>query len=167
MVMTHGFYTKGCYVLILLLVFGCSDSQQAITAKNEAPAKVEIPLLDVFKSPTCGCCVKWVDHIEDNGFNAKTHHPADLNQLKQKLGIATKFQSCHTGVSKEGYVFEGHIPAEVMQRFLAEKPEGALGLSVPGMPLGSPGMEMGDRRDSYDVLLLMKDGTASVYQRIR
>ena len=155
----------GC-VLLLLLVLGCSEDKQGVSAKKLAEPIVETPVLDVFKSPTCGCCGKWISHIEENGFVATTYHPDNLNLVKQKLGIAAEFQSCHTGVSKEGYVFEGHIPADVMQRFLAEKPKGALGLAVPGMPMGSPGMEMGERRDSYDVLLLMKDGTASVYQHI-
>ena len=166
MVVSRLFCKRIGYALLLLLALGCSEEQQVESAKKIAQPIAEAPVLDVFKSPTCGCCGKWVSHIEENGLVAKTYHPDNLNLVKQKLGIAAEFQSCHTGVSKEGYVFEGHIPADVMQRFLAEKPKGALGLAVPGMPMGSPGMEMGDRRDSYDVLLLMKDGTASIYQHI-
>ena len=166
MVVSRLFCKRIGYALLLLLALGCSEEQQVESAKKIAQPIAEAPVLDVFKSPTCGCCGKWVSHIEENGLVAKTYHPDNLNLVKQKLGIAAEFQSCHTGVSKEGYVFEGHIPADVMQRFLAEKPKGALGLAVPGMPMGSPGMEMGERRDSYDVLLLMKDGTASVYQHI-
>jgi hypothetical protein len=151
---------------IVLLIFtsitACSDNTPAV----QAP-KVQDVMLDVFKSPTCECCGRWVSYIDDKGFDAKTHHPADLNAVKRKLGIAPQYQSCHTGVSKEGYVFEGHIPAGVMQKFLAEKPKNALGLAVPGMPIGSPGMEMGDRYDDYDVLQLNKDGSSSVYARIR
>jgi len=167
MVVSRLFCKRVVCVLLLLLAFGCSEDKQGAPAKKLAEPVAETPVLDVFKSPTCGCCGKWVSHIEENGLVAKTYHPDNLNVVKQKLGIAAEFQSCHTGVSKDGYVFEGHIPADVMQRFLAEKPKGALGLAVPGMPMGSPGMEMGDRRDSYDVLLLMKDGTASVYQHIK
>ncbi|MEW5056921.1 MAG: DUF411 domain-containing protein [Cycloclasticus sp.] len=159
-------YKTICYALLLLLVLACSDEQQAEPMKTTTPPLTEKRVLDVFKSPTCGCCGKWISHIEDHGVGATIHHPDNLNLVKQKLGIAPVFQSCHTAVSKDGYVFEGHIPAAIMQRFLSEKPKGALGLAVPGMPAGSPGMEMADRRDSYDVLLLMKDGTASVYQHI-
>jgi len=156
----------GC-VLLLLLVLGCSEETQLTAEKKQVqPIAAKADVFDVFKSPTCGCCGKWVSHIEANGLETKTYHPADLNRVKQKLGIAPPFQSCHTAVSKDGYVFEGHIPAKIMQRFLTERPKGALGLAVPGMPVGSPGMEMGDRRDSYDVLLLMKNGSARVYQHV-
>ena len=161
------FYMKVCFGLLLVLAFGCADDGQGTSTKKEAQATIEAPVLDVFKSPTCGCCGKWVSHIEESGLETKTYHPDDLTAVKQRLGITPRLQSCHTAVSKDGYVFEGHIPASVMQRFLAEKPKGALGLAVPGMPVGSPGMEMGSRRDSYDVLLLMKDGTTSVYQHIK
>jgi hypothetical protein len=157
----------GLIIFFMMAVVACSDNE-ANVEKTVAPVKVVSNVeLDVFKSPTCDCCGLWVSHIEANKFVATTHHPADLNRIKYKLGIAPQYQSCHTGVSKEGYVFEGHVPANIMQRFLAEKPEGALGLAVPGMPIGSPGMEMGDQRDDYDVLLLKKDGSAEVYERIR
>lgn len=145
----------------------CSDSANTESKKATVAETTELVQLDVFKSPSCGCCGRWVDHIESNGFDTITHHPNDLNEVKSKLGVTPKYQSCHTAVSKEGYVFEGHIPADVMQRFLAEKPDNALGLAVPGMPVGSPGMEMGNKRDDYDVLLLKKDGSSSVYERIR
>ncbi|MEH6503605.1 MAG: DUF411 domain-containing protein [Cycloclasticus sp.] len=154
-------------LLMMLSLAACSDNTAVESQKAENIKPVELVKLDVYKSPTCGCCVKWIDHIAANGFDAKKHHPADLNAVKQQFAIAPQYQSCHTGVSKEGYVFEGHVPADIMQRFLAEKPEGALGLAVPGMPVGSPGMEMGDRRDDYDVLLLKKDGGSEVYARIR
>lgn len=159
-------YKTICYALLLHLVLACSDEQQAAAIKETTPPPTEAQVLDVFKSATCGCCGKWVSHIEEHGFSAIIHHPDNLNRVKQKLGIAPVFQSCHTAVTKDGYVFEGHIPAAIMQRFLNEKPPAALGLAVPEMPVGSPGMEMGDRHESYDVLLLMKDGPAKVYQHI-
>lgn len=90
----------------------------------------------------------------------------DLNPIKEKYGISPSHQSCHTGVAG-GYIFEGHIPAPIIQQFLSEKPGNAIGLSVPGMPIGSPGMEMGDRIDDYDVIMIKKDGSSEVYQRIR
>ncbi|ORU94711.1 MAG: metal-binding protein [Cycloclasticus sp. symbiont of Bathymodiolus heckerae] len=150
-------------VLLAVSVMACSADEAAAEKKIVA----DIVKLDVFKSPTCECCGRWVTHVDSLGFKGTTHHPTDLNGVKVELGIAPQYQSCHTGVSKEGYVFEGHIPAKIMQRFLSEKPEGALGLAVPGMPMGSPGMEMGNRYDNYDVLLLKKDGTSQVYERIR
>ena len=91
---------------------------------------------------------------------------ANLNKLKSDKGISPRYQSCHTAVSKDGYVFEGHIPADIIQRFLANPPPNAIGLAVPGMPAGSPGMEMGSRHDEYDVFLLSKDGGDVVYEHI-
>jgi hypothetical protein len=122
--------------------------------------------LDVYKSETCPCCEKWILNLESKGFLATAHHPADLHQEKVKRGIAPRYHSCHTAVSADGYVFEGHIPASVIQRFLTEKPKGAIGLAVPGMPMGSPGMEMGNHFNPYDVLLLKADGSSAVYAQI-
>ncbi|MDP1930643.1 MAG: DUF411 domain-containing protein [Gammaproteobacteria bacterium] len=124
------------------------------------------PLLSVLKDPSCGCCALWVDHITERGFAAQISHPSDLNREKLERGIAPQYQSCHTAVSSEGYVFEGHVPANLIQRFLDDKPENAIGLAVPGMPLGSPGMELGEQFQPYDVLLLKTDGSAEVYARV-
>lgn len=121
----------------------------------------------VYKSPTCGCCAAWVDHLGAHGIGSQIEHPADLNAIKERYQIALRYQSCHTAVSPEGYVFEGHIPADVIQRFLKEKPADARGLAVPGMPLGSPGMEMGDQFTPYDVYLLKQDGSVAVYAHIK
>jgi hypothetical protein len=122
--------------------------------------------LDVYKSPTCGCCEKWITHLESHGLKSSVHHPDDLNTVKDRYRISPRYQSCHTAVSPDGYVFEGHIPAAIIHRFLGEKPEGAIGLAVPGMPVGSPGMEMGEQFTPYDVFLLKKDGSSEVYIRI-
>src|SRR5690606_31887619 len=94
--------------------------------------------LTVYKSPTCGCCGEWVEHVEAAGFQSSTEHPEDLSGLKDKLGVPQNLRSCHTAVSKQGYVFEGHIPARYIQAFLANPPKDSLGLTVPGMPVGSP-----------------------------
>lgn len=104
--------------------------------------------------------------MDVNGFRSTIHHPEDLNAVKQKFGIAPQYQSCHTGVSSDGFIFEGHIPARLIKKFLAEKPAGAIGLAVPGMPIGSPGMEMGERITPYNVLQLNKDGSTSVYAQV-
>jgi hypothetical protein len=121
------------------------------------------PVMDVYKSPTCQCCEKWIDHVHAQGFRTSVLHPADLDTTKDKLGVLPAYRSCHTAVTKDGYVFEGHVPAKFIRQFLAEKPEGAIGLAVPGMPAGSPGMEVGDTFMPYEVLLLKMDGSASRY----
>ena len=150
--------------LLLSSVVACSDKASLTTASNSVSD--ETVSLDVYKSRTCGCCKKWVSHIEDFGFESEVHHPANLNKIKSDKGIAPRYQSCHTAVSNDGYVFEGHIPGPIIQHFLAAPPKDAIGLAVPGMPVGSPGMEVGDRFDPYDVLLLKKDGSSEVYQHI-
>ncbi len=122
---------------------------------------------DTYKSPQCGCCADWVTHMQEAGFSMRVNENADLNSIKEQLGIQPRLQSCHTAVhAASNSVFEGHIPASLIRRYLAEQPAGARGLAVPGMPVGSPGMEIGDRRDSYDVLLIMEDGSTPVYTRI-
>ena len=121
--------------------------------------------LEVWKDPNCGCCKEWVTHLEANGFKVKVHDTGN-SAMRTKLGIDRKYGSCHTA-QVGGYAIEGHVPAKDIRRLLTEKPQ-AVGLAVPGMPVGSPGMDgaiYGDRKDSYAVMLLAKDGGASVYQR--
>lgn len=159
------------FTLALLLLFaavGCNKSQNTATENSPtpSPSSASSVALEVYKSPTCGCCEDWITHANSNGFTSTIHHPENLDQIKQQFGIAPKYQSCHTGVSSDGFIFEGHVPARLMKKFLAEKPRDAIGLAVPGMPIGSPGMEMDDRITPYDVLLLHKDGTSSVYERV-
>ena len=148
-------------ILSLICITSCNDASN--TPVQKAPDPI---VLEVYKSPTCGCCELWVEHADANGFKSQVHHPDDLNTIKDKFGIAPEYQSCHTAVSPDGYIFEGHIPARLVKQFLNEKPAGAIGLAVPGMPLGSPGMEVGDRITPYDVVLLRKDGNHSVYARV-
>ena len=119
--------------------------------------------MTVYKSPTCGCCSKWIKHMEDNGFSIKAVDVTDVNQVKQYYGISPGLGSCHTALV-DGYVIEGHVPADDVKRLLAEKPD-LLGLSVPGMPVGSPGMEMGDRVDSYSVMAIDKNGETRVFNQ--
>ena len=121
----------------------------------------------VHKTPTCGCCKKWVDHMEDNGFSVTTEDHQSLAMIKDDLKIQPKFRSCHTGVSQEGYFFEGHVPSRYVLQFLSESNPDAIGLSVPGMPLGSPGMEVDNRFTPYDVLIHFQDGTSKVYAQVR
>ncbi len=122
--------------------------------------------LEVYKTPTCGCCVSWIKHLEAHNFKTEVYHPDNINALKQEKGIKRQFQSCHTGVSKSGYVFEGHIPARFINEFLVSPPHNSIGLSVPGMPVGSPGMEVDDKFLPYKVLTLMKDGSIEVFKEV-
>ena len=128
-------------------------------------AWAESPVVQVAKSPQCGCCGAWVEHLRAAGFETEVRdvEQAALDVLKAELGIAPEHASCHTA-TVEGYVVEGHVPAEDIRRLLAERPE-AHGLAVPGMPVGSPGMEMGDSREPYDTLLIGTNGEASVFAR--
>ncbi len=111
----------------------------------------------VYKSPTCGCCAKWVNHMRQAGFEVTVNDTSDLDAVKQQYGVPYGMGSCHTAVV-DGYVIEGHVPATDVKRFLLEKPDAA-GLAVPGMPIGSPGMEQGDYRERYAVLLFGEKGT--------
>ena len=103
--------------------------------------------------------------MESSGFEITVKNRQNLNAVKQEFGIEPRHQSCHTGEA-HGYVFEGHIPATIIKQFLDERPPHAVGLAVPGMPIGSPGMEMGSRFDPYDIILLKKDGSSAVYAHI-
>lgn len=119
--------------------------------------------LDVYKSPTCGCCTQWMDHLGEKGFTSAGHHPDQLGEFKRQLGVPARYGSCHTAVSKAGFVFEGHVPARYITQFLNDPPAEARGLTVPAMPIGSPGMEYNNQFMRYDVLLLKKDGSVEVY----
>lgn len=118
----------------------------------------------VYKSPTCGCCNKWITHLEQNGFKVKSEDMRNVTPKKIEFGITPQNASCHTAVIN-GYVVEGHVPAKDIKRLLKEKPKNIKGLTVPGMPIGSPGMEQGDRKDPYNVMAIGKDGRTSVYSR--
>lgn len=130
------------------------------TAALAQPAK---PLVEVWKDPNCGCCKDWVAHLEANGFTVRVFDTGNT-AARKRLGMPDQLGSCHTA-RVQGYVIEGHVPAKDMQRLLADKPQ-ALGLSVPRMPVGSPGMdgpEYGGRKDPYDVLLVQRDGSTRIY----
>lgn len=115
-----------------------------------------------FRTPTCGCCGLWIDHAQNHHFVIEDHQQPDLTALKAEYRITPELASCHTTVA-QGYVFEGHIPPADIVNFLANPPADVVGLTVPGMPIGSPGMEMGDRQQPYQVLALHKDGSTSVF----
>jgi len=154
-------HKKYLSLLIFTLALSAESSQLNTQMTN--------PLMEliVHKTPTCGCCKMWVNHMENNGFAINTQDHQSLLKIKDNLKIEPQFRSCHTAVSSEGYFFEGHIPGKYISKFLKENNPKAIGLSVPGMPLGSPGMEVEGRFTPYDVLIHFRDGTTKVYAEVR
>lgn len=139
----------GGLAMTLSIVSGLLVTQQSVAAD-----------VVVYKSPTCGCCTDWVAHMRDAGFSVDVEDRRDLAPIKAGMDIPRQLQSCHTARVGD-YIVEGHVPADLVERLLREKPD-IKGLAVPGMPMGSPGME-GPRKDPYDVLALGKDGRVRVY----
>lgn len=144
-----------------ILIFTLLVLSTALGAACSRAAPTGAPIVTVYKSPTCQCCSKWVEHLRASGFAVEPHNETAMNPLKTRLGVSQPLWSCHTAVVGD-YVIEGHVPAEDIRRLLAEKPKGR-GLAVPGMPIGSPGMEAGERRDPYDVVLFDESGHAEVF----
>jgi hypothetical protein len=127
---------------------------------GQAAAPADGPLVVVYKTPTCGCCRKWVDHMQANGFRVEVHDVPNTAPKRAEWGVPESLGSCHTA-KVEGYALEGHVSADDVKRLLAEKPQVA-GIAAPGMPMGSPGME-GPVKDRYDVVAFTKDGQTSVF----
>ena len=128
-----------------------------------AQAVAEATPIDVKKTNGCGCCLAWMDHLEENGFapSGQDMFAGLLVRFKLDSGVPQRMVSCHTGLI-DGYVIEGHVPADDIRRLLSERPD-AVGLAVPGMPLGSPGMDQSRWREAYDVFLINNDGTTEVF----
>lgn len=136
----------------------------ALAGAVAAQQKPAAPLVEVFKSPTCGCCGNWVKHMQANGFIVRTTDMNDLTQIKKSRGVPAAVESCHTAVVN-GYVVEGHVPAADVHRLLKEKPAIA-GIAVGGMPLGSPGMDFpGTKAQPYNVMAFDKNGATRVFAR--
>ena len=134
-------------------------SMSNASAQRQAP---QGPLVQVYKSPTCGCCANWVKHLQDNGFATRVVEMADLGDIKAKNNVPGPAQSCHTA-TVDGYVIEGHVPAADVKRLLKDRPA-VLGLAVPGMPIGSPGMEVpGAKAAAYNVMSFDRKGQLTVY----
>jgi hypothetical protein len=135
---------------------------RTLTLTLLATAAFAAPIpIHVYKTPTCGCCSKWVDHMRASGFQPSVKDVPSTVEYRRARGIPDKLQSCHTAIVG-AYTVEGHVPAADVHRLLKEKPK-AKGIAVPGMPLGSPGME-GPRRDAYSVFLVLNDGTTKVFR---
>lgn len=146
-----------------LLVHGTARAANGTPATATATATATA--IEVWKDPQCGCCKDWVDHMQANGFQVTVHESGNA-AVRARLGLPQKLGSCHTALVG-GYLLEGHVPASDVRRLLRDKPQ-ALGLAVPGMPVGSPGMDgaiYGGRKDPYDVLLVARDGSTTVFSR--
>jgi hypothetical protein len=128
---------------------------------GSSAASADPSAITVYRSPSCGCCKAWIDHLKTNGFRVEDIVTADVGAKKDELGLPTQLASCHTAVV-DGYVIEGHVPANDIKQLLKQKPAIA-GLAVPGMPAGSPGMEAGGQQDPFDVIAFDRGGKMSTF----
>lgn len=123
--------------------------------------RAALPEIEVYKTSTCGCCGEWIEHLRAEGFKVRAIDVPETAPYRTRFGVAARYGSCHTA-TVQGYALEGHVPAREIRRLLREQPL-AVGLAVPGMPAGSPGMEQGSSAEPFDVLLLTANGAASTY----
>jgi hypothetical protein len=146
----------------LFLISGLALAGMVVVSPSDnLPAQG--PAMTVYKTPTCGCCAKWVDHMKAAGFKVQVQDMDDLTEIKQASGVPIPIRTCHTAVVGN-YVVEGHVPADLVKKMLNEKPKMA-GIAVPGMPIGSPGMESGSEKQPHDVILFDKSGKTTVYAK--
>lgn len=148
----------------LLLTAPALLAAATLPAWAATPSAKDLPVLQVWKDPSCGCCKDWISYLQRDGFQVQVFETGNT-AVRKRLGLPQQYASCHTALIA-GYVVEGHVNAREIRRLLTEKPK-AIGLSVPGMPVGSPGMdgpEYGGRQDPYDVVLVLPDGNGRVYQ---
>jgi hypothetical protein len=144
----------------LLALIMLTGSIGVVASYMLIPGKAVAADVVVYKSPTCGCCRKWVSHMRENGFSVEVHEQYNVTPIKDQYGVPKRLRSCHTA-KVGGYVIEGHVPADVVKQLLEGKPVIA-GVAVPGMPMGSPGME-GHRKDAYDVIGFSENGKTGVF----
>lgn len=137
----------------VILLFSASSASLVLAAEKDK--------VDVYKSPACGCCSQWVDHMKKSGFAVEVHNVRNVTPFREKHGVPESMASCHTALVG-GYAIEGHVPAADVKRLLREKPK-ATGIAVPGMAIGSPGMEQGSSKDAYNVVLFDSSGRTKVY----
>jgi len=138
----------------ILLAFSMASQGEETVSNKE---------ITVYRSPTCGCCGKWIEHVAQNRFIIKDIISNDMSAIKKKYGVPANLASCHTAIV-DGYVVEGHVPAADIEKMLETKPN-IVGISAPGMPMGSPGMEMGGRADDFDVVSFDKAGHVEVFAK--
>lgn len=147
-------------IIIGLLITGCSVAQAPASVAQVALASE----ITVFRSPTCGCCELWGDHMRDAGFQVSDRITEEMTAVKDHYGVPESLRSCHTTVV-DGYIIEGHVPAADVARLLTEQPPEIAGLAAPGMPVGSPGMESGSKVDPYTVFAFDKTGRAIPFSK--
>lgn len=153
--------TRRAWVATLAQSFGAGFALSALLPLS-ARAAVAPVTLTVYKDPSCGCCTKWVEHLRASGMHPDVRDRSDMDALKNSLGVPVALRSCHTAVAGR-YVIEGHVPAADVKRLLATAPRGVIGIAVPGMPAGAPGMEVPGRSDRYDVIAFAADGTTKLF----
>lgn len=156
-----GLGAAGALAVLHPTIAAQGPAQQAKPKPPAPPAQPALPAMTVYKSATCGCCTSWVEHARGAGFTVRTIDTEDLAGVKAQMGVPQRLQSCHT-VVVGSYLVEGHVPASDVKRMLAEKPA-IRGIAVPGMPVGSPGMEQGSRKDPYQVMAFTTAGVVTVY----
>lgn len=151
---------------MLIVLVACSDVTQS-TALTNKPSEGASEILTVYKDPNCECCTKWITHLNTEGLHTNASASFNLEAVKNKYQIPINLRSCHTSVSTQGFVFEGHVAAHYIRQFLTHTPKNGVGLVVPGMPSGSPGMEIGNKFMPYQILLLNRNGSTEVYADIK
>lgn len=162
--------TLGAIALLIAIgsvsISACSHMTSSDVSHQQAAVVADLPpearQVVSFRSPTCGCCLGWVEHMRTQGFQVEDNVVEDIEAVKREHNIPTDLASCHTAIVN-GYVVEGHIPAADVSRLLIEKPD-VVGIAVPGMPIGSPGMESGDIRQPYAVYTFTEDGSIEIFQ---
>lgn len=163
--MSNDVMTRRTWMATLVRTFGTGAVMSALLPLvHRASAMDASPAITVYKDPSCGCCTKWVDHLRGAGLRPEVHDRSDMDALKDSLGVPAALRSCHTAVVGR-YVIEGHVPVADMKHLLAGAPKNVVGIAVPGMPAGSPGMEVPGRTDRYDVIAFAADGTTKLFAR--
>lgn len=150
---------------LVVLAAGCGAAPEGEAPKTAHAAEAggaDAGTVTVYKTPTCGCCAKWVEHLTASGYKVVVHDMENVDPVKREHGVPGHLQSCHTALVG-GYVVEGHVPADVIRKLVSERPKVA-GIAVPGMPMGSPGME-GPYTERYDVIAFEENGKTRVYAR--
>jgi hypothetical protein len=149
--------------VVSAVVLAAGVGVAVVSSQQGKAATTARPSVAVFKSPTCGCCAKWNEHMTAAGYTVTSRDMTDMNAVKDEHRVPSALRSCHTALVA-GYVIEGHVPADVVAKLLAERPAGVVGLAVPGMPAGSPGMESADGfKAPYQVMAFTQDGQSRVY----
>jgi hypothetical protein len=148
--------------LIQFLIIGLV-AVSVILLPIQSTHAASVPAIAVYRDPSCRCCGGWIDHLAEQGFQPQNIETADMERLKQQYGVPDDLTSCHTAIIN-GYVIEGHVPAADIQRLITERPD-VVGITVPGMPVGTPGMESGDRRDSFTVFSFDQQGNQAVFNQ--